>query len=87
MAKKIQFSMDANVAMKARDFLALALSKRTPEEWASRKTSARRLLADLETAIRLEVGPRGDRDVTLRPGSSQKAVKKTSKKTAAKKRS
>ena len=82
MSKKVEFTMDASSAMKARDFLAFLLSRRTPEEWARHKTQARKMLEQLDAAIRIEVGPKGDRTLSLRPASSLKAMANDKKKTA-----
>ena len=48
--------MDAAQALKARDFLAWSLSKRTPDEYAARKTAARKLVDQLNLALRIELG-------------------------------
>lgn len=82
-SKKVTFQMDATQAAKARDFLAFVLSRRTPEEWSRQKTAARKMLEQLETALRIEVGPKAARTVNLRP--PKKAPAKKAKRAPAKK--
>lgn len=54
--KKVSFQMDATQASKARDFLMFALSRRTPDEYSTRKTAARKLAEQLNMALRIELG-------------------------------
>lgn len=90
-SKKVSFLMDASQALKARDFLAFALSKRAPEDWSKQKTAARKMLEQLEVALRTELGPESKRTKSVRPPAkvakkpaarkpAKKAVKKVAKK-------
>lgn len=89
-SKKVTFQMDAAQATKARDFLAFVLSRRTPEDWSRQKTAARKMLQQLDTALRIEVGPRAKRAVNLRPkkavSKKKTTAKRPAKKTAARRR-
>ncbi len=76
-SKKVTFQMDATQAAKARDFLAFVLSRRTPEDWSRQKTAARKMLEQLDTALRIEVGPKAARTVNLRPPAKKSPAKKT----------
>lgn len=82
--KKVSFLMDAAQAQKARDFLAFALSKRAPEDWSKQKTAARKMLEQLDVALRLELGPDSKRTKTLRPLAAKKPTKKLAAKKAVK---
>lgn len=75
--KKVSFQMDASQALKARDFLAFALSKRTPDEYSTRKTAARKMVEQLNVALRIELGPEKKEAKKLpRRRPAKKAVRK-----------